>query len=114
MKKDETLESILNLIDNPKVAMVLKPDEIDFLRMYARDRHAYNERVFDKKEQKIVLNILDKLFSSYIVLHERVSNKLWHYRDKVSQEKNEVDKQMKYLQTLGENIIDAKSNRSTS
>ena len=110
MKNRENLDNILMLIEKPKVAMILTEEEIDFLRMYARSRHSYNERDFDEKEQKIVLAILDKLFSSYIVLHERVSNKLWHHRDEILQEKNEVEKQMRYLQKLGENIIDARCN----
>ena len=106
MKQDETLESILKEANEPRVEVFLDEKRRQFLRQYANERQRYNESLFARKEQKIIMEVLDDLFSSYILKQEHAGYKLSLYAKKVLDEKEGVDKHHKYLQELGGNIFD--------
>ena len=108
MSDNETLESILKEVSEPRVQVVLDEKRKTFLRAYASDRHAYNERQFTEKEMQIVRNILDNLYSSYIMKYEHAEYKLSLYSKKVLKERDEVNKLRKYLQKIGEGIYNEK------
>ena len=108
MKKDQTLQSILKEVEEPRVEVFLDEKLRKFLKQYAGSRQAYNEALFNKREQKVIMDLLDQLFASLILRHEHAETKLSLYSKRILEEKDKMTDKRKDLQALGGNIFDAR------
>lgn len=114
MKKDETLQSILKSAEEPRVEVFLDEKLRSFLEQYAGSRQAYNEALFNRREQRVIMDLLDQLFASLILKHEHAEYKLSLYSKNILEEKDKMTDKRKDLQALGGNIFDARrANKQT-
>ena len=108
MSNVKSLESILKEVEEPRVEIFLDKKLQSFLKTYAKNRQAYNEKSFNKEELQMIKKILDHLFTTYIVKYEHASYKLSLFSKKILDEKERMDKTRKELQELGEDVFRSK------
>ena len=97
MSENETLESILKAVDEPRVEVFLDKDMREFLKFYAKNRDIYDIRSFGDKETKLLKGLLDDVLVSYILKFEHAGYKLSLYSKRVLDHKTEMKNRRKEL-----------------
>ena len=97
MKKDETLESILKMVEEPRVEVFLDKELREFLKFYNKNRDIYDIRSFGENETKTLRKLLDGLVTSYILKHEHAGYKLSLYSKQILEHRQKIEGKWKEL-----------------